>query len=202
MPAEVREITTALYKKYYPMEQDVSIPREEKLVHLDNWWRSDMTAFTKAGFTRRDFAKMTEESELLMRHGTKQLFRTCIGASVPVLIVSGGIHEIVEHSLRLLEAQDAAACDDFSRVRILSNQFKYDAAGRVDGYQTPLIHSGNKDRILYDEASDARLRRNIIVMGDIIEDAHMVRDSEHGSILRVGILNDEVADQVKLDSFK
>ena len=60
-----------------------------------------------------------------------------------MLIVSAGIYELIDKSLRLFE-RDVEG-DDFSSIRILSNEFKYDeGTGRVNGYLTPLIHSGNK----------------------------------------------------------
>ena len=44
-PDSVQDLTTALYKKYFPIERDTTITREEKLVHLQDWWRQDMQAF-------------------------------------------------------------------------------------------------------------------------------------------------------------
>ena len=46
------------------------------------------------------------------------------------------------------------------------------------------------------------MRKNIVVMGDIVEDADMVRDSQHGTILKVGFLNSTENEEVKLDSFR
>ena len=52
----------------------------------------------------------------------------------------------------------------------------------MNGYKTPLIHSGNKAEIIYDESAH-RIKRNAIVMGDIVEDATMIRDAKHGTVL-------------------
>ena len=60
--------------------------------------------------------------------------------------------------------------------------------GLVTGYSKPLITSGNKQEIIYDKVG-VELRRNAIVMGDIVEDGSMVRDSAHNVLLRVGFLN-------------
>ena len=65
---------------------------------------------------------------------------------------------------------------------------------------TPLIHSGNKAEIIYDESAH-RIKRNAIVMGDIVEDATMIRDAKHGTVLRVGFLN-SADDPTKLQSFR
>jgi phosphoserine phosphatase len=86
-----------------PIEMDASIPREEKLKHTEAWWSGDMKAFSSAGYSRRDFEKMTKESKLLFRRGTQDLLRLCKKLDIPLVIVSGGIHELIEESLRLLE---------------------------------------------------------------------------------------------------
>ena len=80
---------------------------------------------------------------------------------------------------------------DFQRFCILSNQFEYSSDDIVNGYCEPLIHSGNKQEVIYDQ-SGVSLRKNVLVMGDIVEDSQMVRDSNHDTILRVGFLNRHV----------
>ena len=111
------------------------------------------------------------------------------------MIVSGGIYHIIEHSLRLLESHkrdQGSEPHDFSFIDILSNKFEFNADGVVCGYEVPLIHSANKREVIYDEFASHQglsLKRNIIVMGDIIEDSFMVREDHHNTILRVGFLN-------------
>jgi len=88
-----------------PLEKDSSLSSEERLKHLEDWWRSAMISFCSAGYSRRDFKKMTKQSKLLFRRGTQNLLRLCNKLEIPLVIVSGGVHEIVEESLRLLEEQ-------------------------------------------------------------------------------------------------
>ena len=115
-----------------------------------------------------------------------------------MLIVSAGIYELIDQSLRLFESNVEG--DDFSSIKILSNEFSFDEqTGRVNGYLSPLIHSGNKAQMIYEE-SEHRIKRNAIVMGDIVEDATMVRDRKHGTVLRIGFLNTS-NDELKLQAF-
>ena len=179
-----------------PIESDTSISKADKMAHLKKWWTKDMEAFVMAGYSRADFEKMTAESRLLFRKGTPELLQLCQNLDIEMLIVSGGISELIHESLRILEDEETKddVIVDFSSIPILSNRFKFDdegdrdGMGVVTGYRKPLITSGNKQEIIYDEVG-MDLRRNAIVMGDIVEDGSMVRDSAHDVLLRVGFLN-------------
>ena len=158
-----------------------------------------MEAFSSAGFTKADFTRMTEESKLMFRKGSQHLLKLCQGCDIRFLIVSGGISELIQHSLRMLERHNldqGEQSHDFTSVGILSNEFEYsnDSASTVSGYREPLIHSGNKQEVIYDH-SGVDLRKNVIVMGDIVEDSQMVRDANHETVLRVGFLNRQVQEE-------
>ena len=58
----------------------------------------------------------------------------------------------------------------------------------VKDYKLPLITPFSKRQALYKDNGPVKLRKNIVVVGDIIEDARMVRSSQHDVILRVGML--------------
>ena len=97
---------------------------------------------------------MTAESRLLFRKGTPELLQLCQNLDIEMLIVSGGISELIHESLRILEEEETndEFSADFSSIPILSNKFKFDRdLGVVNGYRKPLIHSGNKQEIIYDE---------------------------------------------------
>jgi hypothetical protein len=48
----------------------------------------------------------------------------------------------------------------------------------------------NKHGFLYDAVPAQNIRKNVILMGDIIADTFMARKSEHDTILKIGFLND------------
>lgn len=150
---------------------------------------------------------MTVESKLLFRRGTKDLFRLCQSLDIKAMIVSGGIYELIEESLRLLERQPSSGDamqeqHDFSWVNILSNQFEYEDQV-VKGYKTPLIHSANKLEVIYNaKRGKELLRKNVIVMGDIVEDGKMACVDTHKTILRIGFLNTEEHYSRQIDVFK
>jgi hypothetical protein len=118
-------MTTELFEKYYPLEQDPQISMEEKLVHLDEWWNRDMAAFVTAGFNKTDFAHMTITSKLIFRRSTLSLFNECRQASLPIIVLSGGIHELIEAAFKILQKADVTS--NFDHVKIVSNRFTYPA---------------------------------------------------------------------------
>lgn len=55
------------------------------------------------------------------------------------------------------------------------------------GYKKPVIHVLNKQEFIYD--AHTNFRRNVLVMGDFLEDIAMVRHTEHDIVLKIGYLN-------------
>ncbi len=46
------------------------------------------------------------------------------------------------------------------------------------------------------------MKKNVIVMGDLLEDIQMVRKQEHGVVLKIGFLNDySIASQEMINEF-
>ena len=79
----------------------------------------------------------------------------------------------------------------------MSNSFIYDhfhnpVTGKQElqtiDYNRTILHSMNKKGYIYHHAKD--LRKNVILMGDIIEDSFMASEEMHDTILSVGFLND------------
>lgn len=69
-----------------------------------------------------------------------------------------------------VESDLAKSCWETSRI--FSNEFKYERGVTV-GYKEPIIHILNKQEVIYESNID--FKKNVIVMGDILEDIGMVR---------------------------
>ena len=46
------------------------------------------------------------------------------------------------------------------------------------------------------------LRKNVILMGDIVEDSEMVNDADHDNVIRIGYLNDMKRNGDLLENYK
>lgn len=60
----------------------------------------------------------------------------------------------------------------------------------------------NKNGYIYKQVAEEELRKNVLIMGDIIEDTCMACPSRHQTILKVGFLNDLETHGHLLDSYK
>mmetsp|Transcript_12715 Transcript_12715/g.21420 ORF Transcript_12715/g.21420 Transcript_12715/m.21420 type:complete len:151 (+) Transcript_12715:817-1269(+) len=68
-----------------------------------------------------------------------------------------------------------------------------------------ILHCMNKNSFLKENAREkmeSRLRKNVILMGDIVEDSQMVGDPDHETVVRVGYLNDSKTDTEVLERYK
>lgn len=88
------------------------------------------------------------------------------------------------------------------QVSILSNKFLYNENIGFD-YERPIIHILNKQKFIYDfgHVANKPFRRNVLIMGDILDDVKMIRDTKHDVVLKVGFLNDMKRTSHLLDEF-
>ena len=200
-PENVKSGSQTLFDKYFPIERNPGIPISEKRVHLDEWWSQEMSLFASGGYSRADFARMALEGKLLFRKSTRALIETCHNNSIDFVVVSGGVYEFVESSLHiLLQSKEPGFSESLAEnftPKIISNRFDYQLEegdgnlferASVKDYKLPLITPFSKRQALYMEDGPVSLRQNVVVVGDIIEDARMVRTSQHDCILKVGML--------------
>lgn len=80
---------------------------------------------------------------------------------------------------------------------VVSNKFIYDDAGKTCAATLPLITPNNKNSSVQKLENQ---RKNVILMGDILQDANMCNNSDHETVLRIGFLN-EFEDEAKLNRY-
>jgi len=100
---------------------------------------------------------------------------------VLLLILSAGIGNMISG---FLDVRNLLAAD----VTVMANQLIFEDNERVSGFREPVIHSFNK-RV---EQHMIGKRKNVLLLGDTLEDARMVDDVDVNGVIRVGFLNDGV----------
>lgn len=75
VPDEVRVLTRELYEKYHKVELDLTLPPEEKSVHMVDWWEGNFKHFIQMGLKLEDHGNVVLNSRLLLRHGITDLLK-------------------------------------------------------------------------------------------------------------------------------
>lgn len=73
---EHKDIYQANFRKYRPIELDLSISHDVKLQKMVEWWSSSLGIFSSYGFTLNDFDQMVKESKMAMRYGILEIFKS------------------------------------------------------------------------------------------------------------------------------
>ncbi|MBU4432732.1 hypothetical protein KKD60_05645, partial [Patescibacteria group bacterium] len=78
----------ALFDKYYPIEINHDISREEKAVAMDEWWHAHFDLLIECGLTKDDVEKATRSHSVRLRAGVKEFMEKMHMENVPIVIIS------------------------------------------------------------------------------------------------------------------
>ncbi|KAM9780203.1 cytosolic 5'-nucleotidase 3-like [Neosynchiropus ocellatus] len=189
-----------LLDTYYPIEIDSSRSIDEKLPLMVEWWTRAHELLVEQKIKKDLLAVAVKESEARLRDGYKLFFDHLCWHSIPLLIFSAGIGDILEEVIR-------QAGVFHPNVKVFSNYMDFDDSGVLKAFKGELIHIYNKREgalLNTEHFQELRTRPNVLLMGDSLGDLNMadgVKDIEN--ILKIGYLNDKVEErrQSYLDSY-
>ena len=101
--------------------------------------------------------------------------------------------DIIEESLRFEKI-------NYPNIYLIANMFTWDRKGIAIGVRGPIIHSLNKHEIeikylpIYQELLN---RKNVILLGDLIEDLDMVKGFPYKTLIKIGFLNKNQEDYLE-----
>jgi len=183
-----------LFEKYHPIEINPNIPLREKKKAMQGWWTSHFELLIRSGLNKSDLEKIIESGKIKLRRGALQLIDYLHEHEIPLVIMSSsGIGDSISMYLESLGRL-------YPNIHIVSNTFEWDEQGRAVKVKQPVIHSMNKDETVlhslpfYPQIKD---RRNVILIGDNIEDNGMVIGFDYSALLRIGFLNENVEENLE-----
>jgi 5'-nucleotidase len=114
-----------------------------------------------------------------LREGGKELFDICEQSGIPTVVLSSGIRNVIEQM---------AMHYGIHPTHILSNDLVVDDAGTVQAWRRDtLIHMLNKKEMGHSELSKLRTTRpNVLLMGDVPDDAKMVAGD---NVIRIRVID-------------
>ena len=182
---EYTEKGNALFDKYYPFEISQEITEKERNQKMQEWWDAHYTLMQEHSITLEVINTIAKNQEIQLRDGAMGLFSTLHQNSIPLLIFSAGLGNVIESFLnhqKLLTPN----------VHLVTNYFQFDSSGKVTGIQKPFIHVHNKKEYAIKDSpycQEIINRKNVILLGDSLGDLGMTEGIEHDTILRIGFLN-------------
>jgi len=166
------------------IEFDPSLSKEEKRPHMVTWWSTAHENMVKAKLNNNDLDDAVKNSEIILRNGEADFFQFIKEKSLPVLLFSAGITQIVQAAMKYKSTSGLT-----SNMDVVSNNMIFDESdGNLVSFSEPLIHTFSKTTASIGEEWKKTLnsRPNVVLMGDSHGDPDMVRDEDTpGSCLRL-----------------
>lgn len=181
-----------LLNKYYPIEIDASLSPDEKLPYMVEWWTKVHDLLIQQRIRKDMLAHAVRDSSAMLREGYRAFFDCLAEQSVPLLIFSAGVGDVLEELIRQNHVFHP-------NVHIISNYMDFDHAGILQAFKGQLIHSYNKRDGALSHATALRElhgRPNVLLLGDSLGDLSMADGvCEAQNVLTVGFLNDKVEER-------
>jgi len=190
MSPDYPEKAKALFDEYHPIEVDTKVQPEVKKEKMEEWWRKHFELLIASGMNKRDLAKVLTSSKIQFREGTREFLGYLHERGIPIVILSSS--GLGEEIISMYLEKEGCLYDN---VHIVGNAFEWDGDGNVTGVKEPIIHVANKNETVFEGMSfypKIQARRNVILLGDNIEDNGMVEGFDYDNLLRVGFLNKNV----------
>ena len=179
----------ALSNKYSPIESDLTLSREERKKAMESWWREHFALLIESGLTRKEIERASIDSGVILRSGASEFLEFLNAHNIPLVFLSAS--GLGQESIRIFLDRENRL---FKNISVICNDFVFDESGQVIAVKEPIVHILNKDETLIKDFScyeDVKERRNVIVIGDSIDDVDMVAGFDYKNLLKFGFLNEK-----------
>ena len=182
------------YQKYGFIEFDYHIDKDKREKYIIEWYDKCMDLYYQYGLTREKLKESINHSRLILRKGAKDFLLNLYQNNIPVIIFSAGIGNVIEQFLKNEECY-------YDNITIIGNFIKFDKNGDMIKFSDDMIHSLNKN---IDKLNDDKLKEKIgqkeyrIVIGDMVEDIHMVGEYPENKSFKIGFLNKNITENLEV----
>lgn len=194
LTSDYREKAHTLYNKYHPIEIDSTISISEKKKAMLEWWTKHFSLLIRGGLNKRDLEMVIQDRKAQFREGALDFIDFLHENDVPLIILpSSGLGDAIS---MLLEKQGRL----YNNIYIISNFYIWNKKGRAIGVKEPIIHSMNKEEISikgYPVFNVIKNRKNILLLGNSLGDLGMVKGFNYSNIIKVGLLNENVDENLE-----
>ena len=188
------EKADALFQKYHPIEINPKISLIEKKKAMHEWWRTHFDLLIKEKLNKKDIEKVVNSGKIELRDGCQEFIEFLYKYNIPLVIMSSaglGYESIAIY----LEKYGVL----YNNIHIISNEFIWDKNGYAVSIKEPIIHAMNKDETMikdFPTFKSIKERKNVILLGDNIEDVGMVEGFNYKNLIKIGFLNENVEENL------
>jgi HAD superfamily hydrolase (TIGR01544 family) len=177
-----------LYNKYHPLEIDPEISKEEKKKLMKEWWSSHYDLLIELGLNKKDIEEVIKSNRIKLREGFSELVEFLKENNIPLIIMSST--GLGEESISLKLKQEGLLYDN---IYVVSNSLEWDKNGKIISVKEPIITCANKEETIIKSFPDifrsVKDRKNIILLGDNLEDIGMIEGFDYDNLIKIGFLN-------------
>ena len=206
---KVLEIQNELCNKYMKYETDASIDIKIREKKVEEFYDKSLDVYINPNFTRDSIGKMLEKlkEKFELRKYTKELFELLTKLEIPIIIVSGGIQEVIIDLLKNIMPDFELYCKQ-KKILIISNTLYFEEGKGCVGHSKDVIYAFNKSSFVKNsiEKNFPEIK-NIFIMGDHLNDYDSVRDLNmtQDNIIGLGFVNikpELIGDETKKDEIQ
>ena len=167
---------------------------------MGEWWETHYKLLADSGLDEQTIKKVVEdiikENSVILREGADKFFKELNKNNIPLVIISSaGIGNMLGDFLKERNLL-------LSNIHIIGNILEFDKEGKFKGIKNnKVIHVMNKREAelkglpIYKELQK---RKNIILLGDSIDDLQMVENSKYDNLISIIFLeNQELLESAK-----
>lgn len=191
--AAIKAKADALNEYYYPVEVDASLSLDKKIPLMEAWYKGINDLLVESGVRREDIAPSVAAANVAIREGVASIFKFAEATGTPLLVFSAGIGDVVREVIH----QKVGPLP--RKSAIVSNWMNFNEDGKLVSWSTPLIHMFNKNDSHLRASPiypDLSARPNVVLIGDSLGDTTMADGAPHDTVLKIGLLNDQVSAQL------
>ena len=174
-----------IYIKY---EEDFSIDEKTKEEKLIEWCIKEMEQMLHPNFTRDSIRKMVQikfsNNKVYLKKKLHEFYEKLIELNIPIIIVSGGIKEIIIEFLKLLNIKGLEDYIKNKRILFVANEFIFDEKDKCVDFSKNIIHGYNKSEYVKKLVNENFPNiENVFVIGDL--------DTDYKSIEKLNLNKDK-----------
>ena len=161
-----------LHKLYLKYEEDFSIDEKIREEKIKEWNRRALGYMIHPNFTRNSVKKMVEiknnKNEIDFKKNVAKFYEKLIELNIPIIIVSGGIKEIILEFLKLLNIKGLEDFIKRKRMLFIANEFIFDENDKCIDFNKNVVHGYNKSEYVKNLLNKNFPNvENVFVLGDL-----------------------------------